>query len=362
MSNDDDNSEDSWMDADHGTQAPNDRKTSFLHTLAENMYQANAKEQLKHNAKENETMTKVAPANKEYLINGDNYFPNLIAKRSSQLPPGAYECAVTNDGTPYFKPISIITDEIVDLTDSAAVEIAKEVKQFWSKGVTEKFQQYKLVHKRGVMLAGSPGTGKTITLARCARMVIQELNGIVLFNPNPGVLKEYLRLIRTIETDKKVLVMWEEFDTIMRHDESELLSLLDGETQVDNVFYLATTNYISKIPARIKNRPSRFARIIEVGTPSRAIREEFLNAKLHLSDMDKKEGLLQYSDDFTIDQLKDLIISVCCFGQDIASAAKKVQEMNADGTGVDDYNEEQTRTIFKSDNKTKTRSPLQPIR
>lgn len=351
-----------WYDNDDEETGIQASSESILESLTETIKQAHGKEQLRQTAKDNEKMTKPAPANKEYLINGDNYFPNLIAKRSNELPPGAYECAVTHDGTPYFKPISIITDEIVDLTDSAAVEIAKEVKQFWSKGVTDKFQQYKLVHKRGVMLAGAPGTGKTITLARCARMVIQELDGIVLFNPNPGLLKEYLRLIRTIETDKKVLVMWEEFDSIMRHDESELLSLLDGETQVDNVFYLATTNYISKIPARIKNRPSRFARIIEVGTPSREIREEFLNAKLHISDMDKKDGLLQYSNDFTIDQLKDLIISVCCFGQEIASAAKKVQEMNADGTGVDDYNEEQTHTIFKSDSKTKTRSPLQPIK
>ena len=36
--------------------------------------------------------------------------------------------------------------------------------------------------------------------------------------------------------------------------------------------------------------------------------------------------------------------------------------MNDEGTGVDDYNEEQTRTIFRSETKGKTRSPLQPIR
>lgn len=340
-----------------------DNILNTLNTIKDRFEELQARQDFKKTAKENENMDKtIPPPNKEYLVNGDNYFPNLIAKRSESLPAGAYECGVTNDGSPFFKPISIITDEIVDLTDSAAVEISQEVKQFWSKGVTDKFQQYRLVHKRGVLLAGAPGCGKTVTLARCARMVINELEGIVLFNPSPGVLKEYLRLIRTIEPSKKILVMWEEFDSILRQDESELLSLLDGETQVDNVFYLATTNYISKIPARIKNRPSRFARIIEVGKPNRLVREEFLNAKLHVSDMEKKDGLLQYSDDFTIDQLKDLVISVCCFGQEVAAAAKKVQEMNDDGTGVDDYNEEQTRSIFKSESKGKTRSPLQPIR
>lgn len=308
------------------------------------------------------TEKKNQPKPKEYLINGDNYFPNTVATRSTGLPAGAYECGVTMDGAPFFKPIQIVTDTIIDLDDSAAVEVTNEIRKFWSTDVSDKFQQYGLVYKRGILLAGPPGTGKTITLARCAKMVINEIDGVCLFNPNPGTVKEYLRLIKEIEPNKKVLVMWEEFDSIIDHDESELLSLLDGETQVSNVVYLATTNYLSKIPARIKNRPSRFARVIEVDIPSKEVREQFLKAKLHESDLDKLDGLLQYSDGFVIDQVKDLIISVCCFGQEIAVAANKIVEMNANSVGMDDYQEEQAQIVFKKQSYgKKVKSPLQPV-
>lgn len=300
---------------------------------------------------------------KEYLLQGDNYFPSTQAEKTEILPPGAYECNVTMEGAPFFSPIEIVTDKIIDIPNSFTEEIIKEIEAFWSKGVSEKFKQYGLVHKRGVILAGKPGTGKTITLAKAAQVVINEFDGIVLFNPNPEQLKGFLRLLKDIEPDKKVMVMWEEFDSILQQDESTLLSLLDGEIQVGNVIYLATTNYLAKIPARIKNRPSRFARVIEVGEPDVTARRAFLKAKLHESDTDKLEPMVQASEGFVIDQIKDLIISVCCFGYKISDAVRKIKQMQDDSMGYDDYQEEQAQSVFKqAKSGKKNRGPLMPLR
>lgn len=296
---------------------------------------------------------------KEYLVNGGLYFPNLVAKRSDTLPPGAYECAVTNQGEAYLKPIQIVTDKIIDL---GGENIKDEIDMFWSKGVSNKFEQYGLVHKRGILVHGPPGTGKSIQLALTARHVIEKLGGIVLFNPAPSYVKEFVRIIREVEPDKKVVIMWEEFDEVLNGDESLLLSLLDGEIQFGNIVYLGTTNYISKIPARIKNRPSRFAKIIEINKPSKEQRERFLTQKLHESDMDKLASLIQASEGFVIDQVKDLIISTCCFGYSIDTAVRKIKEMEADAVGVDDYNETQRNDYFKSMAKDKKVTPLQPLR
>lgn len=312
-------------------------------------------------------MSKKEKTIKEYLINGDNYYPNTQAKRTSSLPPGAYECKVTLEGAPYFAPMEIVTDSIIDIKNSFTDELVNEVRTFWSNGVQEKFKQYGLVHKRGVLLSGKPGVGKTIALARVAEEVITKFEGIVLFNPEPAYLKDYARLIKEIEPDKKILIMWEEFDSILGSNESELLSLLDGETQISNVIYLATTNYISRIPARIKNRPSRFARVIEVNLPSEEERRQFLKAKLHESDIDLLEPMVHASEGFVMDQIKDMIISVCCFSYPISDAVLKINEMNdSHEYGIDDYNEEQTTSVFQQKIKDRGRSgkrgPLNPLR
>jgi SpoVK/Ycf46/Vps4 family AAA+-type ATPase len=301
---------------------------------------------------------------KEYLINGDNYFPNVQAERCEGLPAGAYECSVTMEGAAYFRPINIITDTIVDIPDYAINEIVDDVRVFWSDKVTTKFKEYGLVKSRGIIGEGIPGSGKTIALAKTAKMVINEFDGVVLFNPPVSTLKEFLRVIKEIEPNKKVMVMWEEFDSILQGDESELLSLLDGEVKVDNIIYLATTNYISRIPSRIKNRPSRFAKVVNFGVPSKEARECFLKAKLHESDSHLLSSLLDASEGFVIDQVKDLIISVCCFGYDIAESVRKINAMQEDSVGIDDFNESQAKEYFSSSTKKGSgyRGPLRPIR
>lgn len=178
--------------------------------------------------------TEVTP--KEYLINNDNYFPNTVAKRTSSLPSGAYTCATTMEGIPYFIPVKIMTDKIVDIPNSVTEDVVNEITTFWSDGVSKKFEEYGLVHKRGVLLAGKPGTGKTVTLAKTAKIVIDELDGLVLFNPRAGELAAFLKLIKDIEPTRKVLVIWEEFDSILSGYESELLSLWMAKFRLEILF------------------------------------------------------------------------------------------------------------------------------
>lgn len=204
-------------------------------------------------------------------------------------------------------------------------------------------------------------TGKTIALAKTAKAAIEKYNAVVLFNPDTQNLKQFLRLIKDIEPGRKVLVMFEEFDSILTRDEANLLCLLDGEIKVENVVYLASTNYISRVPSRIKNRPSRFAKIVHFGIPNKEARESFLKAKLHESDMEHLPALLDASDGFVLDQVKDLIISVACFGYPIADSVQKIKHMQKESEGIDDYNEEQAKSIFNSNKKT-VKNPLRPLK
>ena len=97
-----------------------------------------------------------------------------------------------------------------------------------------------------------------------------------------------------------------------------MLNILDGVKQIENVVYIATTNYPEKLQERITNRPSRFDRRYEVQMPSRAIRESYIKNKL--SDDDLKninlEEWLDSSEDMSLSHLKELVISVIVMGKD----------------------------------------------
>ena len=62
------------------------------------------------------------------------------------------------------------------------------------------------------------------------------------------------------------------------HAMQGLLSLLDGEDQVDNVVYLATTNFPDLLDGRLLGRPSRFDEIVALNLPHPELRSAYLRA------------------------------------------------------------------------------------
>lgn len=288
----------------------------------------------------------------------DNY------KHTKILKPAVYEVAYDsrNDRTT-FSTLNLHMDEILELPDSLMKRTIQLMDQFWSTDLTEKYKLYGLVQKLGILLHGQPGTGKTVIMARIAKRVV-EMGGVVLFNPRVDILANTLKVIREVEPEKKVVVLWEEFDSIMHQDESALLCMLDGETQVDNIVYLATTNYISKIPARIKNRPSRFSKVWEIKSPTKAARKSYFEQKIK-TDADREkyvEPLTEASEGLTIDACKDLVISVILFGESISDAVRNIKEINKEHSlGIDDYNEETAKEIFLSTKKPH-KNTLKPLR
>ncbi len=103
--------------------------------------------------------------------------------------------------------------------------------------------------------------------------------------------------------------------------ETLLINVLDGIEQMDNVIYLATTNYTEKLPPRLLNRPNRFDRRIEIGYPTPEVREAYLRKKLKPADIniiEESEKPIQYwvdsTKDFTLAHLCELIKSTIILG------------------------------------------------
>ena len=245
----------------------------------------------------------------------------------TKLSPGVYTLGHDRFLGWYVEPTSTKVDGLIDLPDTVSDQILKEVDQFLTIETKEKFDKYNLLYKRGILLHGAPGTGKTCTIFKTMEKMV-ERGGVVFFNPNPGGLIEVVNNIREIEPDKPIMVVYEELEDWL-YDEEQILSLLDGETQLDNIIYLATTNYIDKIPPRLKNRPSRFASVIEVGMPTKEARSIYFNAKLDDDDKENIDEMIEKTENMSIDHLKDLIVSTKCFSNDLDTAIAKLKQMNA---------------------------------
>jgi hypothetical protein len=263
----------------------------------------------------------------QYLIVEGMYMPQAKMPTTKKIPAGIYRVGKTQDGKIVFMPMSAMTDGLIDLPAHVSEKVLTEVNKFWSQETKSKFEKYQMVYKRGVLLYGPPGTGKTVIVSKVMEQVVRE-GGLVFFDVDPHLLFESVNLIKEIQGDIKILAVYEEFDSRLNRD-SSFLSLLDGELQIENITYLATTNYIERIPPRVKNRPSRFATVIEIGVPDAATRLAFLKGKVQDENIDFTEWV-KATEGMSLDHIKDLIISVLCIGLDLKEAVAKLKTMNGE--------------------------------
>ena len=99
----------------------------------------------------------------------DYFVPSTDISVIKELPPGMYQVNYSNERGFYCKPIKIETDELFIFTDAITTELLEEIQLFWDKADIYKDKNF--VHKRGILLSGFAGTGKTTLI----NMVSQEL-------------------------------------------------------------------------------------------------------------------------------------------------------------------------------------------
>ena len=129
-----------------------------------------------------------------------------------------------------------------------------------------------------------------------------------------------------------MIVILEDIDSLAsedRYSTTKLLNILDGVKQIENVVYIATTNYPEKLQERITNRPSRFDRRYKVEMPSNEIRRSYIENKLSEEDISNIDidRWVKETDSMSLSHLKELIISVVVMGKDFEEALNSLKEM-----------------------------------
>ena len=250
-----------------------------------------------------------------------------------KLPAGIYDVHPTQMGL-MFHTIKDSGDDLLEWPGSVVSEVVRDIESFWSRG--DRFKEIGLAHKRGMLLYGPPGSGKTSVLRAVASWFVQK-DGIVFMDSDVGTVIGGLQLLRKQEPNRPALVLFEDFDAMVARGGNSILSLLDGEHQIDKVVFLATTNYPEKLPPRITNRPSRFDVLLNVGMPNADGRLEFLRRRApNIWDTHDINRWVADTEGFSMAHIKELVVAVHVLDLPYDSALERLKKMLAGKSIVPD--------------------------
>jgi len=252
-------------------------------------------------------------------LKNDEYTPAYIT--TPKVPAGVYEIGWnSNMGTYTLRKQPFKTDELYHLPSPEITDILKDIENFWNR--IEKYKEYNFVHKRGILMYGEPGCGKSGIIQLISQDLIKR-DGIVINIKDEEDVDKFTQFIvtfRKIEPKRPLVVLLEDIDSIAsenKYQTARLLNILDGVKQIEGVVYIATTNYPEKLQERITNRPSRFDRRYKVELPNEDIRRAYIQHKLNDDDLDNIniEEWIEKTEGMSLSHLKEVVISVIVMGR-----------------------------------------------
>ena len=262
----------------------------------------------------------------QWMITGPNTF-QMCGRTAEVLPAGAYSVGMDNCGKPIFQVRDLQADELIHFPDSLPARVQAEIKTFWTMG--ERFSRYGFLHRRGYLLYGKQGCGKSSLIHQILRDVIAE-GHLAFFCQNPYGFISCLEQFRQVEPDRPIVCVFEDIDAIIeQYGDAELLQWLDGNHQVDRAVNLATTNYPEKLDRRIISRPRRFDRILRIDAPDARVRDAYFARKVPDLTVAERAKWVDLSDGLPFAALAELVISVCCLGNDLDESAKLLRTLDA---------------------------------
>lgn len=280
----------------------------------------------------------VGPRNFTQWATSDKIIFTPASMTQVAITPGVYEIGASPEIGLYFKKIPVKTEGLLKFPDSNSDKVVSEISKFWERA--DLFDKYGLSFKRGILLYGPPGSGKSCTIQLIMKDVISK-GGIAVSFTEPHLFIQGLRVLRQIQPKCPVVTIMEDVESILEnYSESEILNILDGVNNVDYTVFLATTNYPQRLGARIVNRPSRFDKRFRISHPKAEARKmyfEHLVADCKDDDLSPEERMKHLGIDLerwvkdtaemSLAHLKELFIAVVILGDDYKDAINALSSM-----------------------------------
>lgn len=225
-------------------------------------------------------------------------------KKPVELPSGCYTHQPgSHSGSPPERlvPTELRKDSYIKM-ESIYNPLVDDIKAFLANEAI--YRQIGTIYKRGLLLYGPPGEGKT-SLIRCLAKNELPADAVVIFfevMPSPSFI-EHLKL--TLSTRMKFFIFEELANMIENARLERVLDFLDGEKSIDKTCMIATTNYPERLPGNIVERPSRFDKLYKMGHPKSSERKLLLTHYLTRIPTDEEVKMTE--------GLSTAALKECCF-------------------------------------------------
>ena len=161
----------------------------------------------------------------EWIYKGNNgFYPSKYLDIRKKLPNGYYIFKFSSrENTHYLEKQNFFTDNLIDLPIPELQAVKRDIIKFWeSKDI---FDKYDLVYKRGILLHGPGGCGKTAMIEIILKDLIEKRDGIVFKINSSDTLSDYDQsfnnMIRDIEPNRKVITVIEDIDGLLTEKDDE---------------------------------------------------------------------------------------------------------------------------------------------
>ena len=181
-----------------------------------------------------------------------------------------------------------------------------------------KLEELGITWKRGYLLYGEPGNGKSSFILYLAEKYNLPIVVIDLSVCSNDKLKN---IYEELSVDTPAIILYEDIDSVFNLRENinksdygkleekavtfdTLLNCIDGVNQHNGLIHFITTNNIDKVDNALKNRPSRIDECVFISNPNEKERRELISFYFECTEEDLKN-----TKDFSIAKTKEYCIS-----------------------------------------------------